>query len=291
MSRSERESEIAAAYRRCEAISRQSNSSFLAAFWTFPKEQRLALYAIYAFCRLADDIADDPRVRGDRRKLIAGWRGVLDDAFVGKSTHPVGIALGRSAETFQLRHEWFRDFIDGIEFDLDGGTIKSFDDLELYCYRVASTIGLLVVSVRGLYSPATYEYAKNVGIAVQLTNILRDVGEDARAGRVYLAESDMQKMGVKATDLVGDELSEELRVLMAMYAERARIRYERGDQFLPTELRRQARPAQAISAIYRELLDRLQREGFPTLNRVVRQSRPRRIWIAAQVWLGLGIRH
>ena len=187
MSASPQDPRISAAYRHCAEIAHASGSSFLAAFWMFPKQERRALYAIYAFCRLADDIADDPEIKGDRQRLIGEWRRELDDAYRGKSTHPVGIALGRSAMQFQLEREWFSDLLDGVESDLRGEPIDTFEDLERYCYRVASTIGLLVVAVRGLSTPVVHEYAKNLGIAVQLTNVLRDVGEDARSGRIYLA--------------------------------------------------------------------------------------------------------
>ena len=278
--------QVDAAYRHCAAISRASGSSFLATFWMFPKPQRLALHAIYAFSRLADDIADDEHVKGDRRRLVDQWRRELENAYLGKSTHPVGIALGDAVERFRLRQEWFLDLLEGVEADLRGDAIDSFEDLEHYCYCVASTIGLLVVTVRGMHGPAVQEYARSLGIAVQLTNVLRDVGEDARSGRIYFAREDMRRLGVRANDLMGREPSESLRLLFAVYAERARIRYERAQRVLPLELRRQARPAQAMGAIYRHLLESLHAQGFPCLSRRVRLSKPQRLAIAARVWLG-----
>ena len=282
-----RDPQIDAAYDHCAAISRASGSSFLAAFWMFPREQRLALHAIYAFCRLADDYADDENVKGDRQRLIDEWRRELEDAYLGKSTHPVGIALGHAAEQFQLRQEWFLDLLDGVESDLRGETIESFEDLERYCYCVASTIGLLVVAVRGMHGPAVQEYATNLGIAVQLTNVLRDVGEDARSGRIYLAREDLQRLGVRPEELAEREASGSVRLLLAVYAERARMRYERAQRLLPQELRRRARPAEAMGAIYRELLANLHAQGFPCLSRSLRLSKPRRLAIAAGVWLGI----
>ncbi len=276
---------VDAAYRHCAAIARASGSSFLAAFWLFPEPERRALHAIYAFCRLADDIADDESVRGDRRKLIDEWRRVLEEAYLGKSDHPVGIALGDAAQRFRLREEWFHDLLSGVEADLSGHRIERFSDLEHYCYCVASTIGLLVVAVRGLHQPAAQEWAITLGSAVQLTNVLRDVGEDARAGRVYLPAEDLEQLGVEPAELAGRELTEPIRLLLALTAERARIRYERADQLLPAELRRRARPALAMGAIYRELLERLQRSGFPCLTGTLRLSRRERLTIAARVWL------
>ncbi|HEU4429675.1 MAG TPA: squalene/phytoene synthase family protein [Myxococcota bacterium] len=277
-----------AAYRHCAAITRASGSSFLAAFWMFPREQRRALHAIYAFCRLADDIADDEAVRGDRVKLIGEWRRVLEEAYLGKSDHPVGIALGDAAQRFRLREQWLQDLLSGVEADLRGEPIARFRDLEHYCYCVASTIGLLVVAVRGLGGPAVQEYAYTLGVAVQLTNVLRDVGADARAGRVYLAAEDLARLGVAPAELAHGELTEPIRLLLALYAERARIRYERAQRALPLELRRSARPAQAMGAIYRAQLELLQRAGFPCLTQTLRLSRRTRLGIAARVWLGAG---
>jgi phytoene synthase len=274
------------AYRHCAAITRASGSSFLAAFWMFPREQRRALHAIYAFCRLADDIADDESFGGDRARWMVEWRRVLDEAYLGKSEHPVGIALGDAAERYRLPQRWFADLLSGVEMDLRGEPIEQFAELEHYCYCVAATVGLSILSVRGLRGPAVERYAIALGTAVQLTNVLRDVGADARAGRVYLAAEDLARMGVARDALKSDTLSEPVRLLLALYAERARIRYEQADQLLPAELRRAARPARAMGAIYRELLERLQRQSFPCLERTLRLSRRERLAIAARVWLG-----
>ncbi len=286
MNSPEPDPQIEAAYRHCAEITRASGSSFLATFWMFPKQQRLALHAIYAFCRLADDIADDEQVKGNRRLLIEQWRRELENAYLGKSTHPVGIALGHAANRFRLQQAWFQDLLDGVESDLRGEPIDSFEDLEHYCYCVASTIGLLVVAVRGMQGPAVQEYAVNLGIAVQLTNILRDIGDDARSGRIYLARDDMKRFGVHAADLTKLEPTEPVRLLLAVYAERARIRYERAQHWLPLELHREARPAQAMGAIYRQLLETVCREGYPSLSHSIRLSKSQRLVIAARVWLG-----
>jgi phytoene synthase len=281
-------SEVKAAYAHCAEIARASGSSFLAAFWMFPRDQRRALHAIYAFCRLADDIADDPEVEGDRQRLLARWRDELSDAYRGKARHPVGVALGDAVHRFHLPEDTFLDLLSGIEADLLGRPIERFEDLERYCYCVASTVGLLIVGVRGIRGDAVRAYATELGIAVQLTNVLRDVGEDAADGRVYLAAEDLARMGVAEADLAGGEASEPVRLLLAVYAERARIRYERAERALPGELRRQLRPAQAMGAIYRDLLDTLQARGFPCLGPSLRLSKTRRIAIAARVWLGAG---
>jgi len=276
--------ELHAAYAHCARIAQRSGSSFLAAFWLFPREQRRALHATYAFCRLADDIADDPALRGDRELLLDRWRSVLDDAYLGKTGHPVGIALGDAAQRFRLRKDWFTDLLAGVESDLRGEPIERFADLERYCYRVASTIGLLVTGIRGVQGPGVTDYATHMGIAVQLTNVLRDVGEDATSGRVYLAREDLDRFGIDAAQLASGKLSDDVRLLLAVYAERARIRFERAQAALPAEHRAALRPAQAMAGIYRHLLETLQARGFPCMEGPLRLSKPRRLAVAARSW-------
>jgi len=279
--------ETLAAYAHCAAVARASGSSFAAAFWMFPREQRRALHAIYAFCRLADDIADAPEVAGDRGRLLARWRSELRDAYRGKATHPVGIALGDAARRFELSEQTFAELLRGIESDLAGATIETWDELRRYCYRVASTVGLLVIRVRGSRHPQASEYAESLGIAVQLTNVLRDVGEDAAGGRIYLPREDLERLGVRVEDLLARRATDEIRLLLALTAERARLHYERAEQLLPSEERALLRPAEAMGRIYRSLLGELHARRFPCLGPALRLSRPRRLAIAAGAWLGL----
>jgi len=276
------------AYAHCAEIARRSGSSFLAAFWMFPRAERRALHAIYAFCRLVDDIADDPSLRGDRAMLLERWHEELVDAYRGKARHPVGVALGDAVHRFHLPEDCFLDLLAGIEIDLRGAEIETFAELEHYCYCVASTIGLLVCGVRGLRGASVRDYAVNLGIAVQLTNVLRDVGEDAASGRIYLAREDREACGVTADALRAHTENAALARLLALYAARARSRYARAQLALPPELRRRLRPAQAMGAIYRELLDALERRGFPQRGPALRLSKSRRVAIAAREWLAIG---
>ena len=276
------------AYRHCEAVTRRSGSSFAAAFWMLPRTRRRALHAIYAFCRLADDIADAPGIRGDRGLLLARWRDELDAAYRGVPTHPVGVALRDAIRRFALPREEFSDLLRGVESDLFAEGMKTWPDVVRYCDRVASTVGRLLVRVLGVRNPRALDYATEMGIAVQLTNILRDVGEDAAVGRVYLAQEDLERLGVLPAMLRDGPLCDELRLLLALYAERARIRYERAARILPAEDQRALRPAQAMGRIYRTLLEELQQRGFPCLDGTLRLSRRRRLGIAAAVWFGAG---
>jgi phytoene synthase len=279
--------DLAAAYDHCARVTRRSGSSFAAAFWMLSPPRRRALHAVYAFCRLADDVADDPAVRGDRALLLARWRDELEAAYRGKATHPVGVALGDAVARFQLPEAVFLDLLRGVEWDLSGREVETFEDLARYCYCVASTVGLLVVRVLGAREPGTLDYAEKLGVAVQLTNVLRDVGEDAAAGRVYLPREDLERMRVRPESLAEGKLTEEIRLLLAMTAERARIYYEKAAQALPRAERRRLRAAEAMGRIYRELLEELQARGFPCLERSLRLSKPRRLAIAAGAFLGL----
>jgi len=278
---------LADCYEHCAKVVRDSGSSFAAAFWMFPREQRQALHAIYAFCRFADDIADDPEVRMDRSALLERWRAELEAAYRGKSRHPVGIALGDAAARFRLPERYFSELLLGVESDLRGESIERFEDLERYCYRVASTVGLLIVHVLGVANPQTLAYAEAMGIAVQITNVLRDVGEDAASGRIYLPREDLRRLGVREESLRAPELSDELRMLLGLYAERARIYYDRAAAALPASERRALRPAEAMGRIYRTLLEELQQRGFPCLGESVRLSKTRRVAIAASVYFGV----
>ncbi len=275
------------AYRECAEITRRSGSSFASAFWMLPKPQRNALHAIYAFCRLADDIADDPAVAGDRGALLARWRAELDDAYRGKAHHPVGIALSDAIDRFRLPERVFLDLLAGVEFDLAERPIETFDDLRLYCYRVASTVGLLVVRILGFENPRSLEFAETLGIAVQLTNVLRDVGSDASSGRIYLPRQELERFDVSPQDLRNGRMTEALRLYLGFYAERARLYYERAERRLPREDRRTLRPAIAMGRIYRELLDELHAQSFPCFGEPLRISKARRVATAAKVWLGL----
>jgi phytoene synthase len=280
--------EVLEAYAQCARVTRRSGSSFASAFWMLPRSKRRALHAIYAFCRLADDIADDASVAGDRTQLLARWRHELELAYRDRSQHPVGIALADAAYRFQLPERDFADLLCGVESDLRGDVMETWEDLERYCYRVASTVGLLVVRVLGHRNPGALEYARSMGIAVQLTNVLRDVGEDAAGGRIYLAREDLARMGVDEATLRERQMTDEVRLLFGFYAERARSYYARAARALPDEDRRSLRPAEAMGRIYRALLDELEDRGFPCLHESVRLTRSRRLAIAASTWLGLG---
>jgi phytoene synthase len=275
------------AYRYCSDVTRRSGSSFSAAFWMLPREKRRALHAIYAFCRFADDIADDPEIRGDRGALLERWRDELNNAYRGKAENPIGVALGDAVHRFRLPEQVFEDLLSGIAFDLRGEPVDDFADLEQYCYRVASTVGILLVHVMGYRNPQALEYARAMGIAVQLTNVLRDIGDDAASGRIYLPRAELDRFNVDVASLEAGKMTDELRLMLGFFAERARLFYERAEALLPVEDRKNLRAAEAMGRIYRTLLDELHRRGFPCLDEPLRIPKSRRLAIAAGVWLGV----
>jgi phytoene synthase len=283
--RADAASGLLAAQAHCRAVTLRSGSSFAAAFWMFPKRERQAVHAIYAFCRFADDLADDPHVSGSRALLLERWRAELFAAYQGVPTHPVGIALADAVRRFDLPREIFEELLRGVESDLERAPMETFDEVTRYCFRVASTVGILLVRLLGHRSPRALAYAEAMGIAVQLTNILRDVGEDAAAGRIYLAREDMRRFDVSAESLSADPTPDELRVLLACYAERARLYYERAARLRPEDGRDRLRPADAMGRIYRAQLEELQRRHFPLAPPAPRLSNARRLAITASVWL------
>ncbi len=278
--------ELIEAYRHCENITRRSGSSFTAAFWLLSAEKRRAMHALYAFCRFADDIADDPSLDGNRESILRRWREELAAVYSRKPTTQIGVALADSVRRYELPVEPFEELLAGIESDLRGERFETFADLKLYCYRVASTVGLLIVRILGCTDDIALRYAETLGIAVQLTNVLRDVGTDARSGRVYLPQCDLLNAGIDPQSMTDALGGEPLRLVMAAYAERARIYYERAEQLLPAGERPVLRAAEAMGSIYRNLLEELRRRSFPCEENPVRLSRRRRVAIAASAWFG-----
>ena len=266
-------------YCRDKAVA--SGSSFYYSFLFLPPERRRAITALYAFCREVDDVVDetlDPQLAAMK---LAWWRTELGNLFAGKPQHPVTKALQPSIGKFAVSQEKLSEIIDGMEMDLTQTRYLDWPGLERYCYRVASVVGLLAAGIFGYGNPRTLEYAKNLGIAFQLTNIIRDVGEDARKNRIYLPMEDLKQFGVPASDILNaNESSENFRRLLAFEAARAKQFYDRAFQSLPREDRRAQRPGLIMAAIYRTLLDEIERDGFRVLKARTSLTPLRKLWIA-----------
>jgi phytoene synthase len=270
-------------YERCAEITRRSSSNFYYAFMLLAPERRQALYAVYAFCRFVDDIADDAAVR-EPALMLARWREELDRVYGGEPTRPVSRALADAVRRFTIPREYFEEVIAGVEMDLTRKRYRTFDELRLYCYRVASAVGLICIEVFGYTNPAARVYAEKLGIAFQLTNILRDVSEDASRGRIYLPLEDLEKMGVSEEEILNRVYSSNFVRLMEFEANRARNFYREAEAAMPPEDRSTLRTAEAMRMIYGALLARIVSSNYRVLDRRLSLSAPRKLYLVGRAW-------
>ena len=269
----------------CQSKAAASGSSFYYSFLFLPAERRRAITALYAFCREVDDAVDDSGDPQIAAAKLAWWRAELANLYAGRPQHPVTRALGAFTEKYSIDEKRLNEIIDGMEMDLRQTRYLDWAGLQTYCYRVASVVGLLAAGIFGYRDARTLEYATSLGIAFQLTNIIRDVGEDARKNRVYLPIEDLKRFGVPAADILQSRETAEFRALMEFEAERARGYYRDAMSALPVEDRRAQRPGLVMAAIYRSLLDEIQREGFHVLTRRTSLTPLRKFWIAWRTWI------
>jgi phytoene synthase len=264
----------------CQQRAAKSGSSFYYSFLFLPPERRRAITALYAFCREVDDVVDEVTDPGVARSKLAWWRAEIVAAYAGTPQHPVARALVPVVAAYGLPQEHLQAVIDGMAMDLERARYLDFADLETYCHRVAGVVGLLSAEIFGYSQPATRAYARDLGIAFQLTNIIRDVGEDARRGRVYLPQADLARHGVTASALLQRTESAEFRAMMAEQVARARTWYARALEQLPTVDRAAQRPGLIMAAIYRSLLEEIERERFAVLDQRIALTPLRKLWIA-----------
>ncbi|HEX8986525.1 MAG TPA: presqualene diphosphate synthase HpnD [Rhodocyclaceae bacterium] len=269
----------------CEQKASASGSSFYYSFLFLPRRRRQAITALYAFCREVDDAVDECSDAGVARAKLAWWRGELAALYAGAPTHPVTQALAVSLQHFALPQEQLGEIIDGMEMDLGVVRYPDFKALQLYCYRVASVVGLLAAEIFGYRDRRTLKYAHDLGLAFQLTNIVRDVGEDARRGRIYLPQDEMARFGVTEADILASRSSEGFRELMAFQAQRARDYYDRALAELPRLDRRRQVAGLIMAAIYRTTLEEIVRDGYRVLTHRLSLPPLRKLWIAATTWI------
>jgi phytoene synthase len=270
----------------CQQKAAASGSSFYYSFLFLPKPKRQAITALYAFCREVDDVADECTDAGIARTKLAWWRAEIANLYADKPQHPVTQALTDAVRDYNLVEEHFVEIIDGMEMDLDQNRYRDFKELHLYCYRVASVVGLLSASIFGYSDRKTLKYAHDLGLAFQLTNIVRDVGEDARRGRIYLPLDEMAQHGVSEGDILRGEESDNVRRLLESQIERAEGYYRRAFEELPEADRRDQRTGLIMAAIYRALLDEIRIGGCEkVLNQRVSLTPLRKLWLAWKTWL------
>ena len=269
----------------CQERAAASGSSFYYSFLFLPQERRQAITALYAFCREVDDVVDECNDVQIAQTKLDWWRAEVDRIFDGEPSHPVGHALREVGQRFNLPREQLLEIIDGMAMDLSQTRYLDFKNLQLYCYRVASVVGLLAAEIFGYENRQTLRYAHDLGLAFQLTNIIRDVGEDARRGRIYLPIDELQRFNVPAKEITEAVHSERFVALMRFQTERARQFYDQAFAALPQEDRKRQRPGLVMAAIYRSLLDEIERDGFLVLDRRTSLTPLRKIWLAGTTWM------
>lgn len=269
----------------CEDKARQSGSSFTGSFRFLPREQRDAMTALYAFCREVDDVVDECSDAGVARTTLNWWRAEVANIYAGNPQHPVCRALVPVVRRYQLAQEYLLEIIDGMEMDLEQPRYPDFKSLQLYCYRVASVVGLLSAEIFGYKDRRTLKYAHDLGIAFQLTNIIRDVGEDARRNRIYLPMDELQQFGVTAADILQGRETESFQKLMSFQIERARRYYDQALAQLPAVDRKAQRAGLVMAAIYRATLDAVEDSGCHVLKQRVSLGPLYKRWLAIRAWL------
>jgi phytoene synthase len=269
----------------CQSKAAQSGSSFYYSFLFLPQERRRAITALYAFCREVDDAVDEPSEASAARAALGWWRGEVARLFAGNPQHPVTRALAPCTRPFGIDEARLSEIMDGLEMDLNQTRYLDFAGLRLYCHRVAGVVGELAAGIFGYRNAGTLEYAERLGLAFQLTNIIRDVGEDARKNRIYLPMDELKEFGVTAADILSARHTENFARLMRFQAERARRCYDEAFALLPSEDRQAQRPGLMMAAIYRTLLEEIAGENYRVLDRRTALTPIRKLWIAWRTWV------
>jgi phytoene synthase len=269
----------------CQDKAARSGSSFYYGFLALPRPQREAIIAFYAFCREVDDVVDEAQDPAAARARLDWWRGELDRLEAGAPTHPVTQALLPAMASYGIDREQLDEIVDGMAMDLEQTRYPDFRALRLYCHRVAGVVGEVAAAIFGYREHATLKYAARLGLAFQLTNIIRDVGEDARRGRIYLPQDELARFGVGEAELLAGQGGEGFGRLMEFQYQRARATYDEAMALLPASDRKRQRPGLIMAAIYRATLERVRQETYPVLHRRVTLSPLRKVWLAGRTWL------
>jgi len=273
------------AYAYCQRLTKREARNFYFAFLTLPARKRRAIYAAYSFCRQADDIADGEGEASAKRRELAALRDRLHEALDGKPDGPVLTALADATKAFGVPARLYDDVIDGVEMDIEPRRYETFADLRVYCYRVASAVGLMSAEIFGYTDRRALQAAEDLGLAMQITNILRDLREDAERGRVYLPLEDLRRFGYAEDDLRRGVMNDAFRALMQFEALRARDYFSAGAGLLPmVSYRARSCPA-ALHGLYSRLLDRIEQRDYDVFSERVRLSTAEKLGIMAKAWL------
>lgn len=277
--------ELDAAYAHCERVTKKEARNFFYAFRTLPHHKRRSIYAAYAFGRACDDASDEDIPVAEKQTLLEGIRQQLRAGEAGDASGPVMLALVDSAKAFAIPYKYLHEVVDGVEMDLTKTRYANFKELREYCYKVASVIGLISVEIfEHEDNPKVTEYSIDLGLAMQLTNIMRDVREDAERGRIYLPQDEIKRFGYSEEELLAGTMNEAFKKLMAFQAQRAHDYFESGLKLLPL-LARDARACPAVlGGVYRRLLDRIEDSNFDVFERRIGLSKTEKIMIMLKLW-------
>jgi phytoene synthase len=266
-------------------VTKASGSNFYYAFLFLPKPKREAIYAVYAFCRLSDDLVDEVKAGGNPAAALTRWRQDLDTEFQGGAGHPVIAAVGQAARRFHIPKAYFQELLNGMEMDLTRTRYATFEELYSYCYRVASVVGLICIEIFGYRNPGTKTYAERLGIAFQLTNILRDLALDARRGRIYLPQDELKRFGYTEDELLAGRYNDAFVELMRFQCGRTRDCFRAASAALPAEDTRSLLAAEIMRAIYYRLLLKIERERYDVFKREIALGKSRKLFLASTLWL------
>jgi phytoene synthase len=267
-------------------LTRRSGSNFYYSFLFLPRRKREAIYALYAFCRTVDDAVDQGAATpSDQRRILGEWRIELERAYAGRPTHPIAARLTDVVRVFPIRREHLEAILDGVEMDIDKRRYATFEELVEYCYRVAAAVGLACIEIFGYTDPRARDYAVNLGIALQLTNILRDLRSDAERGRIYLPLDELRRFGYSEDDLLRGRYTRPYLELMRFQADRTHAYFRAARAALPRADRRRLLAAEIMGVIYRALLREIEARQFRVFDRRVRLSAPRKLALALSVYL------
>lgn len=264
----------------CQQKVAASGSSFYYSFLFLNPVKRQAITALYAFCREVDDCVDECSEPLIARQKLDWWRSEIQRVFHDKPLHPVGIALHGSLAHFKLAEEYFHAIIDGMLMDTEQHRYASFDDLSLYCYRAAGAVGLLAAEIFGYRNTQTLEYARHLGTAFQLTNIIRDVREDAQRDRIYLPDEDLQQFALDRQDIINADCSGNMQAMLNFQIRRAQSFYDQAFACLPDEDRDSQRSGIIMSAIYHRLLEKIEDRPCAIFTQRTSLSPMKKLWIA-----------
>jgi len=264
----------------CQNKAAASGSSFYYSFRFLPEQKRHAIIALYAFCREVDDVVDETTDKNLARVKLQWWREEIQKLYHDTPTHPVTLALKDHIPHFNLAEELFLEIIDGMEMDLDYDSYPTFKELSLYCYRVASVVGLLTVEIFGYEDRKTLKYAHDLGMAFQLTNILRDVHEDAVRGRIYLPLDELERFGIKPEELQQNKTNDNIIKLFEFQKNRAMQYYKKAFDLLPQSDRYAQRSGIIMAEIYLATLQEIEKDGFKVLEHRIRLTPIRKLWLA-----------